>query len=230
MNESVTLKSKTSESINEATGRVKGVTIVKGIVYGNVARYFGKKREDDGHTHQWTVYIKPFNNEDMSLYVKKVHFKLHESYTNQNRIVSKPPFEVTETGWGEFEITIKLYFMDQNEKPVTIYHVLKLFETDPISKAINIKKNIVSEFYDEIIFQEPSPILLQLLSNTRQFTIGPYRHETDFDVKKEQTINSIVSAKNKVKQEITDMKNKLHQAQEAIATYKNELCRIDSCN
>lgn len=42
---------------------VKGVTLVKPIVYGNVARYFGKKREEDGHTHQWTVYVKPFLNE-----------------------------------------------------------------------------------------------------------------------------------------------------------------------
>lgn len=42
---------------------MKGVTIVKPIVYGNVARYFGKKREEDGHTHQWTVYVKPYRNE-----------------------------------------------------------------------------------------------------------------------------------------------------------------------
>ena len=92
---------------------------MKPIVYGNVARYFGKKREDDGHTHQWTVYVKPYANEDMSGYVKKVHFKLHESYANQNRVVVKPPYEVTETGWGEFEIVIKIYFHDTNERPVS---------------------------------------------------------------------------------------------------------------
>lgn len=42
---------------------LQGVTIVKPIVFGNVARYFGKKREEDGHTHQWTVYVKPYRNE-----------------------------------------------------------------------------------------------------------------------------------------------------------------------
>lgn len=97
----------------------KGVCIVKPIVYGNIARYFGKKREEDGHTHQWTVYVKPYYNEDMSAYVKKVHFKLHESYSNQNRIVVKPPYEITETGWGEFEIVIKIHFHDPNERPVS---------------------------------------------------------------------------------------------------------------
>ncbi|KAG8577947.1 hypothetical protein GDO81_010333 [Engystomops pustulosus] len=104
----------------DSGGRVKGVTIVKPIVYGNVARYFGKKREEDGHTHQWTVYVKPYRNEDMSAYVKKIQFKLHESYGNPLRVVTKPPYEITETGWGEFEIIIKIFFIDPNERPVSI--------------------------------------------------------------------------------------------------------------
>lgn len=36
---------------------------MKPILYGNIARYFGKKRDEDGHTHQWTVYVKPYRNE-----------------------------------------------------------------------------------------------------------------------------------------------------------------------
>ena len=36
---------------------------MKPIVYGNVARYFGKKREEDGHTHSWSCYLRPFKNE-----------------------------------------------------------------------------------------------------------------------------------------------------------------------
>lgn len=90
----------------------------------------------------------------MSSYVKRVHFKLHESYANSNRgkrlyvmkllnnfalllavitlailrfkvyimsfiVITKPPYEVTETGWGEFEVVIKIYFHDPNERPVS---------------------------------------------------------------------------------------------------------------
>jgi YEATS domain-containing protein 4 len=41
--------------------------------------------------------------------------------------VDKPPFEVTETGWGEFDIQIKIFFVPEaNEKPVTFFHHLKL--------------------------------------------------------------------------------------------------------
>ena len=137
-------------SLVEGGVRQKGIHIIKPIVYGNVSKYFGKKREEDGHTHQWTVYVKPYRNEvtqtkwyhydisfplswqDMSAYVKKVNFKLHDSYANANRTLTKPPYEVTETGWGEFEIVIKIYFQGPSERPVTIYHILKLFQTGEI--------------------------------------------------------------------------------------------------
>ena len=44
--------------------------------------------------------------------------------------MSKPPYEVSESGWGEFEIQIRIYFNDLTEKPVTMYHGLKLFHTN----------------------------------------------------------------------------------------------------
>ena len=221
MTENVLMKSKMVEYGPDSGGRVKGTTVVKPIVYGNVAKYFGKKREEDGHTHQWTVYVKPYKNEDMSSYVKKVHFKLHESYANPNRVVTKPPYEVTETGWGEFEVVIKIYFIDPNERPVTIYHILKLFQTD--NNVINIKKHLVSEFYDEMIFQDPSVMMSQLLSTNRQLTSGQFKHETDFEDKKERTLNTILNAKNKVRLEISDLKERLKVAKEAINKYKSEI-------
>ena len=55
-----------SESVvNSEQSRVKA-QVVKPIVYGSVSIPFGKKREPDGHTHEWTIYVKPYTNEDMS--------------------------------------------------------------------------------------------------------------------------------------------------------------------
>lgn len=93
---------------------------MKPIVVGNVAKHFGKKREEDGHTHQWTVFLRPYLGEDYSVFIKKVQFKLHDSYPNPNRILTKPPYEVTETGWGEFEVAIKIHFNDPVERPVSL--------------------------------------------------------------------------------------------------------------
>ncbi|MGH0151100.1 UNVERIFIED_CONTAM: hypothetical protein FKN15_057864 [Acipenser sinensis] len=220
--------------LNQTSNRVKedeywstlkqGVTIVKPIVYGNVARYFGKKREEDGHTHQWTVYVKPYRNEDMSAYVKKIQFKLHESYGNPLRVVTKPPYEITETGWGEFEIIIKIFFIDPNERPVTLYHLLKLFQSD--SSAMP-KKTVVSEFYDEMIFQDPTAMMQQLLTTSRQLTLGAYKHETEFAELEMRTREKLESAKKKSSFEITELKERLKASRENINYLKSEIRKLE---
>ncbi|KAL3269217.1 hypothetical protein HHI36_008299 [Cryptolaemus montrouzieri] len=211
----------------DSGGRIKGVCIVKPIVYGNIARYFGKKREEDGHTHQWTVYVKPYHNEDMSAYIKKVHFKLHESYANQNRIVVKPPYEICETGWGEFEIVIKIHFHDPNERPVTMYHILKLFHSGSTSDlGMELGKGLVSESYDEIVFQDPTQLMHHLLTNTKQLTLGRWEHNTNFEEKKEKTQKMIIEAKQKVRMEIAVLKNRLKLARETISQFKDEIAKV----
>ncbi|EDS37568.1 YEATS domain containing protein 4 [Culex quinquefasciatus] len=215
----------------DSGGRVKGLTIVKPLIYGNVARSFGKKREEDGHTHQWTVYVKPYQNEDMSTYVKKIHFKLHESYANPNRVVTKPPFEVTETGWGEFEIVIKIHFHDPTERPVTMYHILKLFQSpildgEVTTTQIEGKKGLVSEQYEEIVFQEPTQLMQQLLTNVQPVTTGAWKHDTDFEEKKVQSLENIIETKAKIKSEITLLKDKLKLARETIAKFKTEMAKV----
>jgi YEATS domain-containing protein 4 len=62
------------------------------------------------------------------------------------------------TGWGEFEITIKLYYdPTSNEKPQTIYTFLRLHPFGPeAEKASMIAKNEITSWnYDEQIFNEP---------------------------------------------------------------------------
>lgn len=66
-------------------------------------------------------------------------------------VIEKPPFEVSETGWGEFDVIIKLHFHPvSGEKPQTLYHHLKLhpYEED----GLGIKsKPVTSYLYDEIV-------------------------------------------------------------------------------
>ncbi|XP_072039981.1 YEATS domain-containing protein 4-like [Amphiura filiformis] len=209
----------------DSGGRVKGITLVKPIVYGNFARYFGKKREEDGHTHQWTIYLKPFRNEDMSAYVKKVQFKLHESYPNPLRVVTKPPYEVQETGWGEFEIAIKVFFIDPNERPVTMYHFLKLFQS-PTNLTLG-KKTLVSEHYDELIFLDPTAMMQQLLISVRPLTLGAHKHETDFAELEERTTNALQAARKKIRFEITELNERLKQSKDTILNFKSEIKRLE---
>lgn len=85
-------------------------------------------------------------------------FILHPTFDNSVREVDKSPFEIQEQGWGEFDITVRIHFVDPIEKPVEIIHVLRLFGDDKSGQAP--RKPIVSEQYDEIVFCEPTVILI----------------------------------------------------------------------
>lgn len=225
-------KTAISEWGPDSGGRQKGVTIIKPVVYGNISRALAEPL-DNKHTHQWTCYIKPYKNEDMT-YVKKVSFKLHESYAPQaERVKLAPPFEVQETGWGEFELIIRIYFVDPNERPVTIYHHLRLFNHDPNNPTpvpqIVKNKIVVSEHYDEIVFQDPSLMMSQILNApTKPFINGPFRHEVDFDSKASKTSQDLVAAKKKVRAEITVLKDRLRKALEVKAKLEEQRDKMDT--
>jgi transcription initiation factor IIF auxiliary subunit len=53
-------------------------------------------------------------------------------------VLTEPPYEVTEFGWGEFETRIQLHFHDPNEKPVDIIHMLALYP--PNNQPASTKK------------------------------------------------------------------------------------------
>nr|CDS32548.1 YEATS domain containing protein [Hymenolepis microstoma] len=186
-------------------------TVIKPIVYGNVSRYLGKKREEDGRTHVWTAFIRPFDpNDDISAYVKRVQFKLHESYSNPIRTVIKPPFEVTETGWGEFDIAMKVFFVDPNMKPLTINHLIKLFHFD--HEIMMGQKSLVREIYDEMVFVDPSPEMLHGLmrsTTSNRSKIPPVHHETDFAESNQQALEQIEELNKKVVEAIEAYRQQL---------------------
>lgn len=148
--------------------RIKQVSISKPIIYGNVAEKYSVEKPKppnapEDHTHHWTVYVKDPLGNDTSNYIKKVVFKLHETYPNSTRTIEHPPFEVSETGWGEFEIIIKIFFNSEGgEKNVTMLHHLKLHPFP--ATVVQPNGSIKSELYDEIVFNEPSEKMFQILT------------------------------------------------------------------
>ena len=97
-----------------------------------------------------------------------MQFKLHETYANSLRTIESPPFEVTETGWGEFEVQIKLYFVPEAaEKPQTLWHFLKLHPWGPDAEAMREKRTPVTiQSYEEVIFNEPTEQLYEIMTTT----------------------------------------------------------------
>lgn len=95
-----------------------------------------------------------------------MQFKLHETYANSTRTIESPgPFEVTETGWGEFEVQIKLWFVPEaNEKAQTLWHALKLHPYGPDAEGQRERGRVESICYEEVVFSEPVEGFFEILS------------------------------------------------------------------
>ncbi|TFK71993.1 yeats family protein [Pluteus cervinus] len=166
-------------------GRVRGLSIYRPIIYGNTATILTQKERETlaspDHTHKWTVAVRSAASipdsdqvggaDDMAYFIKRVTFKLHDTYPNPSRNVDKPPFEVSETGWGEFEIQIRITFVQESgEKSMTLYHHLKLHpwtatgepEIPPLDVAIK-SGPVHSWQYDEVVFSDPTQAFLNTL-------------------------------------------------------------------
>lgn len=158
--------------------RVKDLVVTRPIMYGNytVPLENRDRRVDTppDHTHKWTVFVRdPAGKDDLGYFIKKVVFKLHDTYVQPHRTIEKPPFEVTETGWGEFDIQIRIFFASvAAEKQIVLYHHLKLhpygpeFDAHPtplLPTGVPIPQYVESVFYDELMFSEPTEGMLELL-------------------------------------------------------------------
>lgn len=143
-----------STPASTTTTTSSSTTLTQPVIVGTIAYYLGKKA-DEYHSHRWTVYVRGLDGEDLTHCVAAVEFTLHPSFEEATRRLTEAPFEVTETGWGEFDIGVKIEFVDGGE--VTTTTPLKLFPTqEEISKygPQTTKKPLIKERYEEIVFHE----------------------------------------------------------------------------
>ncbi|KAF9651717.1 yeats-domain-containing protein [Thelephora ganbajun] len=166
--------------------RVRGLSVHRPIIYGNSASVLTPKEREsapDSHTHRWTVAVRSAASnpnsdvvggaDDLGYFIKRVTFKLHDTYQNSVRNIDKPPFEVSETGWGEFEIAIRISFVPEaGEKQMTLYHHLKLHPwvegegsgPPPLDQAVKLGP-VHSWQYDEVVFIDPFQSFLNVLTS-----------------------------------------------------------------
>jgi YEATS domain-containing protein 4 len=216
---------------------MKGVQISRPFIYGTTARPFDDKTNPrppdapDSHTHSWQVFVKGVDDTDITYWLRRVQFKLHESIPNHVRSAFSPrrrshpyrryeslatssrcrlappqtplptatytpctdslsstetviegekgkPFVVNETGWGEFEITLKLYYATESgEKAQTLYHHLHLHpygKTDEEkARSRRAGGEVVAWNYEEQLFNEPYEAFFSILTSGAHLPKGP---------------------------------------------------------
>lgn len=85
---------------------------------------------------------------------------------------------MTETGWGEFQLNIRIVFQDPNQKPLNLVHHLKLYPTDEAANQLKTSKPVVSEHYEEIVFDPPTDAMASILVQEAQYV--DYRTSTRY--------------------------------------------------
>jgi len=228
--------------------------ISRGIVYGNTARYFGFHRED-GHTHEWKLYVRPYiEGQDLSQFIRKVVFVLDPYYAKKE--VSEPPYEVRHTGWGEFDLEIKIVFRIRAMRTLTLNHYLRLVEYINHDTGDFIYTNSVrSEHYDEIVFSRPPEKLRMALelsesriddsgqreqteqqSDAEKGNDAPRNQKDDeHSLKRALSLQSIRSARQKIRREIELLKqlipcrrNEIRRITRLMNAFQNGVCANES--
>lgn len=158
--------------------RVRGTQITRHFIIGNTAHTLPHPafptQVPDGHTKGWKVYVRPLaNGPDMTTWLKKVQFKLHHTYQDASRTIEAPgPFEVSETGYGEFGVEIRLYFAQESgEKAVYREHYLVLapYGSDEQRARQEQVNEVVAERLETIEFNEPTTEMFRTLTAEEQF-------------------------------------------------------------
>ena len=83
--------------------RVKSCQIQRPFIYGTTAQPFSDKNPKppgvpDDHTHSWKVFVKGIDDTDITYWLRRVQFKLHESIPNHLRSMlssSFPTFDLS---------------------------------------------------------------------------------------------------------------------------------------
>ncbi|VUC26412.1 unnamed protein product [Clonostachys rosea] len=163
---------------NQLGKRVKLTQVRRPFIVGSTALPFSETNPrpagvPDNHTHSWQVFVKGVEDTDITYWLRRVQFKLHESIPNYVRMVDGEPgkpFVVNETGWGEFDIAIKLYYVnDSGEKPQTLYHYLRLHpygRTEEEKQAMIMENGEIRSWsYEEQLFNEPFDVFYRILTS-----------------------------------------------------------------
>jgi len=152
-----------------------------------------------------------------------VVFQLHPSFAQPTRELNEPPFEVTETGWGEFEASIRIIWNDvAGERSTILTHGIRLYPNKAPSTSadtsayMNTQVPVVAEKYDEVVFTNPREEFHQCLINghkkntlayplsNEQSVLQHYRTYGD-----EGDVKALLSAKQFLEGELRNVKDRL---------------------
>ena len=179
----------------------------------------GTSADSGHHSHRWTVYVRGLQDDDLSYIIASVTFGLHSSFAEPTRVCVQPPYEVTETGWGEFAIAITIAFRHPSLPPVHMQHLLRLFP--PPTQQPSTARPVMSEQYDELVFDSPSRDVYALVRSgpTQRFASHPFSAWwTTEDVARQESeqLHMLVAVSEKVQERLRRERHRLWKAEHGV--------------
>ncbi|KAJ6637281.1 Protein ENL [Pseudolycoriella hygida] len=109
----------------------------------------------EGFTHDWELYVRGCDSADISHYIDKVVFNLHDSFPKFKRVFKEPPYHVKESGYAGFVLPIDIYFKNRDDpKKITYNYDLSLQNTGTITnvdKKTHTFKNPSEDFRRKLL-------------------------------------------------------------------------------
>lgn len=193
---------------NGEKNSLTNVRVAKPLIVGTYAFLLSQqeKRKYGNMTHKWTCLLRCPNNSDISLFINKVIFELDPSFVFPRRVYNQPPYEVSEIGWGEFYLKVKIYFADNSLPCVNIVHFVKL-NTDSQVESEN-PVCVVNETYEEIIFKNPSLQLYNKIVESNHTKLPNHKFQEYFwkyNFIEEEYTQKYLTLQNEIHLEINDL-------------------------
>ncbi len=102
------------------------------------------KQDLNGNTHKWNAFVRSGDSQQqLEKIVKKVVFNLHETFKNPTRTCTTQPYCVKESGYGQFEFPIDIYFHGTDNK-YTISYYLELPSLNTTQPLCRVRKEIIT--------------------------------------------------------------------------------------
>jgi YEATS domain-containing protein 4 len=137
-----------------------------------------------------------------------------------------PPYQVTEEGWGEFEIGIRIVLKDPSAEPLTLTTKLRLHHPPTANPAVLLDSPVVEETYDEVVLNEApvDPALREAMLQGPTRLQVPYLYQEWFTTfSAEPDLAKLNAARQWIQDRKLELEDRLLRAQASIEREKEEL-------
>jgi len=204
------------------------------IVVGSESNLIKPAPKTDGEaSHRWRVFVHDIYGHDVSGWISYVKFELHHTFHNPSRIVRKPPFEVNERGWGEFDIMVTIYIRGDETKSVSFKHSLKLHSTK--LKKGKPEYPLFSCFYHDFVLSNLSMEAKNFLHRHPQPAERPPLRGQEAEIvevlpliEDDELAENMNNAHNDIKLKINQALNVYNATQAEIARTKSEISALEA--